>query len=167
MLILYPSGKFLRKGKRRNTQRSQDFLVLIDYSCNWKHAKQTWEMVCQVLDYLILEANKLWNAISKVHVSTRCMNILLQVLMGSSMKTTFILPLLLHSQNGFPEFADSPIWTMKNKKKLLRILQAHSQAHQSHLLGCPAHNSTHRQLLLIPDPHKRIHHMIPRLPHLQ
>ena len=92
----------------------------------------------------------------------QCMNIPLQVLMGSSMKRTCILPLLLHSWNGSPEFIDSPIQTMKNKKKLLWILQAH----QSHLLSCPAHNSTHHQLLLIPDPHKRIHHMLPRLPRL-
>lgn len=70
MLISYPSGKFSRKEKRRNAQRSRDFLALIDYSCNWKHAKRTREMVCQVLDYLILEANKLRNAIPKVRVST-------------------------------------------------------------------------------------------------
>ena len=53
---------------------------------------------------------------------------------------------------------------MKNKKKLLWILQAHSQAHQSHLLSCPVHNLRHCQLLLIPDHHKRIHHTLPRLP---
>ena len=50
------------------------------------------------------------------------------------------------------------------KSQLLWTLQAHSQAHQSHLLSCPAYSSSHHLMLLILDSHKRIDHMLPRFP---